>query len=285
MMEETKRATILGIIINTVLLVLKIIASVITGNIAIISDTINSFMDVVSSVVTHIAVALSKRKADKGYPLGYRRAEPVAALIIALLAAILSFEILRSAITGIITGVPIHIPVTLIPVVILFAAILAKIIMSSYYGKLGKKYDSPALRASSVDYKSDILSSVIALVGFLGTSLKIYYLDDVAAIIVAIIIFYAGYKTGIQNLDYLMGKSPDDSTLFEIKKRALGVEGVRKIDEVRAHYVGNYAHVELKIQIDKTLSAYDAHQIAEKVRKSIEAISHIDKAYVHLDPV
>jgi len=82
-----------------------------------------------------------------------------------------------------------------------------------------------------------------------------------------------------------MGKSPDEVTLFEIKRRALGVDGVKRIDEVKAHYVGNYIHVELKIHIDKNMKVSESHIIAEKVRTLIENISHIDKAYVHVHPV
>ena len=167
----------------------------------------------------------------------------------------------------------------------MFVAIIAKIIISNYYQKVGKKFDSPALLASSQDYKNDILCSAVALIGFLGTSVKIYYLDDIAAMIVALIIAYSGYKIGIQNIDYLMGKSPDDATLFEIKRRALNVDGVKKIDEVKAHYVGNYIHVEVRIHIDKDMKAIEAHQISEAVKKSIEEISHIDKAFVHIEPV
>jgi len=284
-MEETKKVTIIGLLTNIFLLIIKIIAALLTGSIAIISDAINSFLDVISSIATHISVKLTKRKADRGYPFGYKRAEPIAALMIAILASILAFEIFRSAIIGLIDVKSAHSPVTIIPVVIMFVAIFTKIVISNYFEKVGKKHDSPALLASSSDFRNDVLCSVVALAGFLGTSLNVYYLDDVAAIIVSGIILYSGYRIGIKNIDYLMGHSPDDITLFEIRKRALSVDGVKKIDEVKAHYVGNYIHVELKIHIDKNMSAFEAHKIITQVGELIEGISHIDKAFVHIEPV
>ena len=99
-MDETKKASAIGIITNIFLLILKIIASIMTGSIAIISDAINSFFDVFSSIAIFVAVKFSKKEADKGYPFGYKRAEPIVALLIAFLAVILAFQIIKSAITG-----------------------------------------------------------------------------------------------------------------------------------------------------------------------------------------
>jgi len=170
-MEEPRKTTVIGLIVNICLLIIKSIASLMTGSIAIISDTINSFLDVLSSIATHIAVSISKRQADKGYPYGYKRAEPIAALLTAFLAAILAFEIFRSAITALITGTGMHVAVTWVPVVIMFVAIVAKIILSNYYHRVGIQYESPALLASSTDFKNDILASAIALIGLIGSSL------------------------------------------------------------------------------------------------------------------
>lgn len=284
-MDDTKKASLLGLFTNVFLFLLKVIAALLTGSMAIISDAINSFLDIVSSIATHIAVKLTMRKADKGYPFGYRRAEPVAALIISILAAILAFEIFRNAIIGLAVGSRTHLPVTAVPVILMFIAIFVKIIIANYFREVGIRRDSPALLASSQDFRNDILCSVVALAGLLGTSLNAFFLDDVAAILVSGIIMYSGYRIGIKNIDYLMGKSPDDVTLFEIRKRALSVDGVKKVDEVKAHYVGNFIHVELKIHIDKRMTAYDAHKITTKVRFLIEGISHIDRAFVHIEPV
>lgn len=284
-MEETKKATLIGLIANIFLFIIKGFAGIVTGSMAITSDAVNSLMDIVSSIGTHIAVKLSKKQADKNHPFGFKRAEPIAALMIAILASVLSFEIFKNALTEIITGDKRIIIVSTLPVVIMFVAIFAKIIMSRYFFNLGKKHDSPALIASSTDFQNDILCSTVALLGLLGTALHLKYFDHGAAIIVACFIFYSGYRIGMENLDYLMGKSPDDSTLFEIKRRALGTEGVISVHDVKAHYVGNFIHVELHIDVDKNISTEKSHTIGKHVSKSVEEIYHIDKAFVHIDPV
>lgn len=74
-------------------------------------------------------------------------------------------------------------------------------------------------------------------------------MDDIAAILISFWIIYSGYKIGVDNIDYLMGKQPENSIMEEIKDKASGVPGVVGIHDVRAHYVGNYIHVEIHISL------------------------------------
>ncbi len=283
-MDETKRATIFGLLANIFLCIIKATAAFMTGSVAILSDTINSFLDILSSLATHFSVRLSKREADKKYPFGYKRAEPIAALLIAIVASIVAFEIFKTSIIQLVTGVKHEVFVSIIPVVIMFIAIFVKIIMSNYTRIVGEKNDSPALIASSMDFRNDILASIVALLALIGSSINLYYIDNIASIIVAGFIFYSGYSIGIKNLDYLMGKSPDNDTLFEIKRRTLRMSGVKNISDVKAHYVGNYIHVELTVIVHKHLTLAQGYAIQKDVKRVIEEISHIDKAFVNIEP-
>ncbi|MFQ5466145.1 MAG: cation diffusion facilitator family transporter, partial [Thermodesulfobacteriota bacterium] len=87
------RATLLNIIGNTVLFAIKLAAGILSGSIALISDSINSLNDIASSIATFICVRISGKQADEGHPFGHSRAEPIAGLIIAVLAGILGFEV------------------------------------------------------------------------------------------------------------------------------------------------------------------------------------------------
>ncbi len=284
-MKNTKKATIIGLLVNVFLFVIKGFAGLITGSTAIISDAVNSLMDLVASIGTYIAIKIGRKRPDEGHPFGHRRAEPIAALLIAIFAAVLAFEIFKNAIRVLINGESSYIVLSPLAVIILVAAILIKIVIARYFYKVGTKEESPALLASSTDFQNDILCTTIALIGFVGGSYNILYIDDIAAIIIAGFIFYSGCKIGLENLDYLMGKNPDEATLFEIKTTALSVDGVVNIHNVKAHYVGNYIHVELYVDVNKNLLTIESHKIAEKVKKLIEDIHHIDKAFVHIEPV
>ncbi len=277
------RATFINIAGNTALLIIKLWAGLLSGSIALISEAINSLSDIISSLATFICVRISEQQADEGHPFGHSRAEPVAGLIIAILAGILGFEILKESITRL------FYPVT--PVVGLFAlsvpliTIVVKVFMVIYFRKTGKEINSPALRATALDSLMDIFVAAAALVGLLGARLGVPLLDPIAGFVISLWIMYTGYHIGMENIDYLMGKAPPPALLREIEGVTLSVAGVRAFNTVRAHYVGNFIHVEIHVEVDKTLSTLDSHAIGEEVEKMVESLESIQKSFVHIDPV
>src|SRR3989338_4545670 len=104
MKDSAKRATLLGIVGNIVLFILKIIVGLMYNSIAVISDSINSFTDIIASVIVFISVKVSAKKADEGHPFGHYRAEPIAGLIVAIFTGIVGFEVIKLAFNKIIDG-------------------------------------------------------------------------------------------------------------------------------------------------------------------------------------
>ncbi|GMR04648.1 MAG: cation diffusion facilitator family transporter [Thermodesulfobacteriota bacterium] len=277
------RATLLNILGNTALFVLKLIAGLLSGSIALISDAINSFNDIVASIATFICVRISNKKADEGHPFGHSRAEPVAGIIIAILAGILGFEILRESVKRFFTGA--------VPEIGLFAlsvpliTIIVKAAMAAYFRNVGRSINSPALRATALDSFMDVFVSGTVLLGIAGAKLGFPMLDPLAGVLISVWVVYTGYRIGIENIDYLMGKAPEPWLMREIKEKTLNVEGVQAVNTVRAHYVGNFIHVEIHIEVDKNLSTLDSHAIGEEVERKVGEIRAIDKSFVHVDPV
>jgi cation diffusion facilitator family transporter len=277
------RATIINIAGNTLLFILKIVAGVMSGSIALISDALNSFTDIISSVAVFICVRISGKEADEGHPFGHSRAEPIAGLIVAILAGILGFEIIRSSFERLYHSPDIDI--TTFTLIVPLITIIIKALMAWYFKRVGEEVNSPAIRASSIDSICDVVVSVAALVGILGVLAGLPILDPIAGFIISLWIIYTGYKIGMENVDYLMGKAPPDELLEEIKEAACNVGGVRDINTVRAHYVGNFIHVEIHVEVDKKLSTEVSHAIGEEVEANLDRISAIDKSFVHIDPV
>lgn len=277
------RATLINIIGNTGLFVLKLVAGIASGSIAIISDAINSFNDIAASIATFIVVRISEKQADAGHPFGHSRAEPVAGIIIAVLAGILGFEIIRASIERIIykTEVEITAFTLLVPLV----TMAAKGAMAVYFRAAGRKINSPALKATSIDSLMDVAVAIAALLGIVGVKYGFYYLDPIAGLVISLWVIYTGYRIGIENIAYLMGESPEPKMLDEIKAASLNVNGVKAINTVRAHYVGNFIHVEIHIEVDKNLSTLESHAIGKAVERRVESIGAIEKAFIHIDPV
>lgn len=283
MENKGRQATIILIICNIFLFAIKITVGITSNSLAIISDAINSLTDIIASVIIFFAVRTSAKQADEGHPFGHHRAEPIAGLIVAIFAGILGFEILH---TSAFKLTETHVHRGSIPAIVtLLVSIGMKSVMYTYFKRVSRKINSPALLASSIDSRNDVYISSTALVGVGCGFFGYTHMDNIAAILISFWIIYSGYKIGVQNIDYLMGKKPEDGIMEEIKKKASAVPGILGIHDVRAHYVGNYIHVEIHISLDRAITLTQAHDIGKKVQWAVEAIDSIHKAFVHIDPL
>ncbi len=276
-------ATVLNILGNAFLFFLKLFAGLMSGSIALISDALNSFTDIISSIAVFICVRISNKAADDGHPFGHSRAEPIAGIIVAILAGILGFEMIRSSVGRFFHNGEVTVSTFTLAVPVI--TVIVKLLMAWYFKKAGRAINSPAIMASYVDSLCDILVSIAALIGIVGVSLGYPLLDPVAGLVISLWIIYTGYKIGLENIDYLMGRAPDNSLMDEIKSAALSEKEVKQVGTVRAHYVGNFIHVEIHIMVDRELTTLVSHAIGEAVAKKIEAIEAIEKSFVHIDPV
>jgi cation diffusion facilitator family transporter len=283
MKNKGRNATIVMIACNAFLFVIKITAGITSNSLAVISDAMNSVTDIISSVVIYFAVKVSAKQADEGHPFGHHRAEPIAGLIVAIFAGILGFEIFRTSVFQLVSLHEHNIGI--FTILVLLISIGMKFIMSIYFKKTSHTINSPALLASSIDSRNDVYISATALVGVIGGFYGYPKMDDIMAILISFWIIYFGYKIGIQNIDYLMGSQPEAGIMEEIKAKACAVAGVLGIHDIRAHYVGNYIHVEIHISLNQHLTLTEAHEIGKNVQRTVENIEIIHKAFVHIDPI
>ena len=277
------RATVIGLAGNIFLFTIKLIAGLLSGSLALLSDAINSLTDIAASMAIFICVRVSDKEADEGHPFGHHRAEPIAGLIVAILAAVLGFEIIRVSMERLIR--PETISVGLLSLVVPLITMVTKGGMARHFKSVGDSINSPAIRASAFDSLNDIFVSFAAFVGIVGAKAGYHLMDPVAGLLISLWIIYAGYRIGVENIDYLMGKSPDRAFIELIENSAKGTPGVKSLNKIRAHYVGNFIHVEMHIAVDKSLSTLESHAIGEEVERRVERFDAIEKTFVHIDPV
>jgi len=276
-------ATVVNILGNLFLFTIKIWAALVSGSIALLSEAFNSLTDIVSSIAVFICVRISDKEADEGHPFGHSRAEPVAGIVVAVFAGILGFEVIRTSFNRLVTGKEVFVG-TLTLFVPVITAVL-KGAMFWYFRRVGRAAISPAIIASSVDSLSDVFVAIAALVGIAGVRMGYWYLDPMAGLVISLWIIYTGYRIGMENIDYLMGKAPDAALMDDIKRAALMVKGVKAINTARAHYVGPFIQVEMHVEVPMDLSTSDSHAIGKEVERNIERIGAIQKAFIHIDPV
>ncbi|HKJ81335.1 MAG TPA: cation diffusion facilitator family transporter [Ignavibacteriaceae bacterium] len=284
MAKILKRAANLSLAANIFLFIIKAIAGIISNSIAVISDAINSLTDVFSSAAIMYSVKVSLKKPDDDHQFGHNAAQPIAVFLIALFTAIVAINLIQASI-GRILNPNEHHNINAVVYGILIVTITVKIILSRYQSKVGKTFRSPGLKASAIDSLNDVLASSLSIIGVIGVQIGLAYVDGIAGILISFFILKSGYEIAKENIDYLMGRAADDQLILEMANRAMNIEGVVGMNDLRSHYVGNKFHIEIHIEVDKHMTTQNSHDVGKEVQKAIESIEEIQKVFVHIDPV
>ncbi|NJD23193.1 MAG: cation transporter [Melioribacter sp.] len=278
-----KRATDIALLINIFLFIIKSIVGILSNSIAVISEALNSLTDILSSLGIKYAVKLSREKPDPKHQFGHTPAQPIAAFILSVFAFVVGINIIEESIKRLIE--PQNINTIPSVYVVLIITMIIKIVLNRYQVKIGKMFNSPAIKAASVDSINDVLASSIALVGVIGAAYNLKFIDSIAGIMVAMFIFKTGYEVAKENLDYLMGRSASKEFDEKLKNITKGINGVKGINDLRSHYVGNKFHIEIHIEVNKDLNTKASHDIGNQVKFTLEKLEEVQKVFVHIDPV
>ena len=267
---------------NLILAGIKIAAAMISGSTAIYSDAINSISDVLYSILLIIGLWLSQRPPDMSHPQGHSRFEPFAALIVTISMTIAGVEALRMSIVRTIEGGTV-VPLGL-PMIALILSMLIKAGMYALVHRASRKTASPGLDAAAKDNLSDVVTSLAALFGILGSNYINPLFDPLAGVLVALWIFKSVYITAKENLGYLTGAGADEQLRNKLMESAKNVPGVDDVHRIITEYAGPRLIVEMHINVDGKKSLYEAHQICGQVTSQLEAMPEVDRAYVHVEP-
>jgi cation diffusion facilitator family transporter len=274
---DRNRLTLGGIALSVFLFAAKTYAGVTTGSIAILSDSLNSLLDVFSYTTVMIAVRVQRADPDEGHQFGHRRAEPLAGLVIAVLAAVLGFTVVRDSIAGIARGTSTTHDSTALAVVLVSMG--AKAVMWLLYRQAGRSTGSVALEAAAVDSRNDVLTSSVVLLGYVAGGRW----DSVAGLAIGIWILVSGVQIGLQNTGYLLGKSPSKEFSDRVRSVSLSVAGVTGVNDVRAHFVGDIVQVEVHIEVPGDMDVRTAHDIGMDVQNRLLEIPSVGSVFVHID--
>ncbi|HLS65379.1 MAG TPA: cation diffusion facilitator family transporter [Pseudogracilibacillus sp.] len=283
-------ATWVGIIVNTLLTIIKAIGGLLSGSKALIADALHSASDIVSSIVVLFAVRIANKPPDEEHPYGHGKAENIASIIIAILLIIVGVEISISSVKVFFNPRP-EAPKSL-ALLILIVSIVIKEILFYYKLFLGKKYNSSALISEAWHHRSDSLSSLAALIGvglaIVGEKFDIpvfVYGDAVAGIIVSIIVMKVGYDLIKSSATIILEKVLSQDEIEHYKNTVLSVDGVMRVDELLARTHGRYIIVDIKVSVDPTITVKEGHDIASATKKTLmEAHPEIEDVLVHVNP-
>ena len=278
------KVSIITIIVNIILTIIKLLSGIFGKSQAMISDSIHSLSDVLSTIVVIIGVKLSLKKPDKLHPYGHERVECVAAIILSIILLITGIGIGYTGINNIIFNTNISIP----KIEALLAAIISIIVkeIMFWYTKINaNKINSNALLADAWHHRSDSLSSIGSLIGIIGAKIGFYKMDSIASIIICIFIIKVAIDIFRDSIDKMIDKSCNEETIKEITNIINANNKVLYIDEIKTRQFGNKAYVDIEISVNEKITIKEAHDIAEKIHDEIEKkINIIKHCMIHVNP-
>lgn len=274
-----------GLLVNTLLAMTKLVAGVLGNAYALIADAVESSADIFSSLIVWGGLRIASRQADDEYPFGYGKAEPLAGAVVAILLIGAAAGIVVQAVREIRT--PHHAPAAF-TLVVLVAVIIIKELLFRRVARIGAEVSSTAVKADAWHHRSDALTSLAA---FIGISVALIggpgwgAADGWAALAAAVVIVVNAIRLLRPAVQDLMDRSPGAEFLDRISAAALSTPTVRHIEKLKVRKVGFGYHVDLHVQAEPTMSLRDAHILSGCVKSAIrEAVPEVAGVLIHMEP-
>lgn len=276
-------SSIVGILLNICLFVGKYFAGVISGSIAITADAINNLSDAGSSLITLIGFRLAGKKPDTDHPFGHGRVEYLAGLIVSVIILFMGFELAKTSVMKIIS--PVDIKADLIAMIILIVSILVKVYMYIYNISISKKIDSAAIKATAMDSLSDTLATFVALVSVIVSFYSDINIDGYAGIVVAVFIFFAGYRSALETISPLLGQAASSEFVGQIESIVRSYEEIVGIHDLIVHDYGpGRVFVSLHGEVCGDGDIYVLHDVIDRIEIELKEKLGCE-AVIHMDPV
>jgi cation diffusion facilitator family transporter len=278
-----RRVGAIVLVANVLLAVAKALVWETTGSLAVGSEAVNSGADAVYSLVVVAGLYLTTQPPDFEHPHGHERIEPFVSLVVALGVFAAGAAVLWQSTTAVIDG-DFRVGAGPTAAAVLVASAAVKYLLYRYCRRVGEAENSPALVATALDNRADILTAAAALAGVLGAAAGVPVLDPIAGSVVAVGILYTGVEIVRDNVSYLVGEAPPEALRVEILRRALEHPDVEGAHDVVAHYVGPEIDVSLHVEVEGNMTLLEAHEIETAVATRIRKLAEVDDVYVHVDP-
>jgi cation diffusion facilitator family transporter len=289
--QEKTRVTLVSVAAAAILTAFKLVVGLLTGSLGMLSEAAHSGLDLVASVITFFSVRIAERPADADHPYGHGRVENLSAVLQGLLLlATAGWIVYESVVRIFVRTVPVESSVWTF--VVMGASIVIDLWRSRMLLAAARKYHSAALEADALNFRADMYSSGVVIVGltltFLGERAGgITWLekaDAVAALVVALMIVRMSGRLARQALDVLLDRAP--SVLADAMTRAVAtVPGVVRADAVRLRESGHRLFADVVVTAPRTASLAEAHDLTERIEAAVRAVEPRTETLVHVEPI
>jgi cation diffusion facilitator family transporter len=273
-----------SILVGTGVLVLKFVAYLLTGSVALLSDALESIINVVAAGGLLFALRVSFEPPDEEHPYGHTKAEYFSAIVEGVLILLAAFTIGREAFAKL--GNPEPINEIGLGIGVSVVASAANLLLARYLMRLGTTVRSPAVVADGRHVMTDVITSVGVLVGVIVAGLTGWWLlDPLVAILVAVNILFTGSHLVRESVGGLMDErvGPADQAAIKLALRE-AMSGAMEAHDVRTRRAGRRTFVETHLVVPDTMTVREAHAIADRLEAAVRQRVPGTSLTVHVEP-
>lgn len=282
--NSVKKASVLGIIANIFLMIIKSIIGIITSSQAMIADAVNSAGDIFSSIITFIGNQVASKPKDDDHNLGHGKAEYIYSMLISIVMILMGLFVFKDSFLSIFNNNNYEFSIWLI--IVCLITIFIKFILYIYTDKLANKHNNLLIKANSKDHRNDCVITLCNLIASFLALANIYWFDGVVGVGISIWMIITALKIYKESYDVLMDKSISS----EIKEKIFEIinthNEVKKVIHFNSTPVGYRYQISFTIYVDGNLSTFDSHKIADDLEKEIiKKVEQIYLCVIHVNPI
>ena len=281
--NTAKKVSVIGMISNLFLLIIKFLVALISHSEAMIADAFNSAGDIFSSLLTFIGNKIASRPWDKNHNLGYGKAEYIYSIFIAISMIYIGLNLFYMSFKSLFNPSEYHFSIYLIVVCII--TIIIKLILYLYTKNVGKKVHNLLIIANAIDHKNDCLLTIGNLIASICAMNNIFWVDSIIGIVISSWILYSGLKIFLEAYKILMDRSIDEETKEKVIEIVKKHPEVLKINHINSTPIGYQFQVNLTIFVDGNMTTFESHEIANNIEKELIKLDIISLAVIHVNPM
>ncbi len=282
--QQKKKITLIAALVNLGLAAGKTSCGIIAQSEALVADGIHSLSDVLTDIITVIAVKLAAKDADTDHPYGHARFETLATVVLGMILMTAAAGILVSAVERLYNSGSLIVP-GLLAFLMTVLSILANECLYHYTMRIAHDTHSQLLKANAWHHRSDSISSIVVLLGLMVTLTGFGVADAIAASVVALMVAKVGYGLIVSSILELVDTALPEKLVSELRNVVLTTDGVTGVHRLRTRRMGSEALADVHILVNPRISVSEGHLIADNVRNRLQdKLEELSEVLVHVDP-
>jgi len=282
-MNVKERVALFSVIAAVLLTTTKLTVGAYTNSLGIISEALHSGIDLIAAVMTLFAVRAAARPPDEDYMYGHEKVESLSSLGEVVLLFITAAWIVYEAVNRLVFGAP-HLNLGWSALAVMLLSVIVDFTRSRALLRTAKKYKSQALEADGIHFSTDLICSVVVIIGFLLTMGGMNDFDSYAALGVAAVTVFIGYRLFKKSVRTLLDGAPTGISA-KVTEEILAVAGIHRVERVRVRESGPRTFIEATVRIDQFITLEQGHRLTDIAEDRIKAAIPSSDVILHAEPI